>query len=404
MRGSLLKIRDLQRSRSVAQLLTALSWKISLLAVAHCCSIDRHGTGSKNGSSEGSKMQLTKRGGVYHVWFSLRGKKTSRSTGKSNLRAAEARGREIIEAAREQRWEALEKTKARKTDVSFAKIEEIYRSVATCRHTTMTGNIAALRHFCRHGIGKPIGDCRLREVSIDTLLRYRAYVVSRGSSPERGEISARTKLRQFGSVFARHLLSSYPPEVKDAIPAILARLPGRVGVGSHPGFIPIPPRTLRAIYRDMITLRKSQPAAWRFFLLMARCGLSNREAHNARGTWLREGAIHVPARDGKFVPKSKNRVRSIPIRPDRYRRWFSELEGKNVRVCTNSLWLQRAVLSPMLRRHLPDRQKGLYELRKHAGSLVATRDGIYAAAQFLGDRVETAERFYATLLKPLRPL
>jgi hypothetical protein len=356
-------------------------------------------------------MQLTKRGGVYHVWFSLRGRKTSRSTGKSNLRAAEARGREIIDAAREQRWDALEKTKARRSDISIAAILDIYLGVKgtpgihTCRRFVAVANAACLRRVCTLGAGKQPERCSLTDLDREAVSKFHKEIVSRGRTPERGETSARTTLRKARGVFAVNLLPHYPPSVKTALAGFVeAGRAIRGGSASHPGFVPFPPRTLREIYRDAITIRKRYPAAWRFFLLMVRCGLSNSEAYAARGTWLRSGAIHIPPSDCDWRPKTKNRIRSIPIRPDRYRRWLSEFEGKETRICVNGLYIQRAVLSPMLRKHIPNRQKALYELRKHAGSLVATRDGIYAAARFLGDRVETAERFYATLLKPLRPL
>jgi hypothetical protein len=350
-------------------------------------------------------MTLKKRGETWHVWFWLRGKKTSRSTGLSNRRAAELRAKEIVAMAKEEKWAVLEKIKSRRTDPTIEKILEIYLRSHTCRRPTAVSNASCLRRVCLLGTEKPASACTLADLDRDAVLSAHRSFVSRGSSPDRGETSARTTLRKARSVFSRDMLPFYPEGVKNAAEAFLAAGRGiPCGPASSPGFVPIPPLTLRAIYRDMIRLRPTYPAAWRFFLLMARCGLSNREAQFARGTWLRGSAIHIPASDGAFRPKSKNRVRSIPIRPDRYRRYFSDLEGSPIKLVVNSLWLQRAILAPLLRSHLPDRQKGLYELRKHAGSLVATRDGIYAAARFLGDRVETAERFYSALLKPLRPL
>ena len=53
---------------------------------------------------------------------------------------------------------------------------------------------------------------------------------------------------------------------------------------------------------------------------------------------------------------------------------------------------------------IPDRQKRLHELRKHAGSVIATRDGLMAAAQFLGDTYQVTDRHYASLLSPIRPI
>jgi len=55
-------------------------------------------------------------------------------------------------------------------------------------------------------------------------------------------------------------------------------------------------------------------------------------------------------------------------------------------------------------RFIPDRVKRLHELRKHAGSVIARRDGLLTAAQFLGDSYVTTEKHYASLLSPIRPI
>ncbi len=52
----------------------------------------------------------------------------------------------------------------------------------------------------------------------------------------------------------------------------------------------------------------------------------------------------------------------------------------------------------------PERTNRLHELRKHAGSVIATRDGLMAAAQFLGDSYMVTERHYASLLSPIRSI
>ena len=46
----------------------------------------------------------------------------------------------------------------------------------------------------------------------------------------------------------------------------------------------------------------------------------------------------------------------------------------------------------------------LHELRKHAGSMIYTRDGIAEAALFLRDSVQTTLKHYAHLLNPVWPL
>lgn len=56
-----------------------------------------------------------------------------------------------------------------------------------------------------------------------------------------------------------------------------------------------------------------------------------------------------------------------------------------------------------IRRHLPDREKGLHELRKQAGSMVYTQSGLTAAAEFLRNTEAVCRKHYATLLHPVEP-
>lgn len=58
-----------------------------------------------------------------------------------------------------------------------------------------------------------------------------------------------------------------------------------------------------------------------------------------------------------------------------------------------------------LRRFIPDRQKGAHELRKHFGSVWATKTGsLYVAAQMLRVSLVVAEYHYSALLKRPQPL
>jgi integrase len=63
---------------------------------------------------------------------------------------------------------------------------------------------------------------------------------------------------------------------------------------------------------------------------------------------------------------------------------------------------QRAI-NRFVRRFLPDREEGAYELRKWAGSQVWSTQGAEAAQMFLGHRsITTTERYYARYLRPVR--
>ena len=53
---------------------------------------------------------------------------------------------------------------------------------------------------------------------------------------------------------------------------------------------------------------------------------------------------------------------------------------------------------------IPDRKKRNHELRMMAGSIIYERDGLEAAADFLGNSLDAARNYYATRLGASAPL
>ena len=323
-------------------------------------------------------------------WY-WRGKKFCRSTGMSNKRAAAAVAARFLDAQRKDRLDLLEGAKLRRTVPSIAQVLMLYVEHATCRPETVAGNVAQFR--------RAILWTKVPESSPVTVLNsawpgeFSAAARSRGWS-NGGVISA---LRQCRSIFTRRLLPRYGMQE----PPAWLKLPNPKPDPTR-GFQPIPWASWRQIVRGVIVAR--DPALYRAFVLMARCGMGNDEVIHARGTWLLPSmAIRVEPRAG-WLPKSHNRHRTIPIRAARWRRHFLPLLGKDVLLVPDGHRRLYRVLNPIIRAALPGRQKAAYELRKQAGSVIATRDGMFAAGKFLGDRSSTAERYYAALLKPLRPI
>lgn len=153
--------------------------------------------------------------------------------------------------------------------------------------------------------------------------------------------------------------------------------------------------------------------AWAAYWLMRRCGLRNIEVENLRWDWFEVGHNGInlvlvtrpywkPKQTGGRVLVAQDLYKALlevfgPTRPgaegyvlhgearDRY-------EGVN------------EFVNKFVRRHLPDRAKGAYELRKQFGSETAAEYDIATAARLLRHKgLETAYKHYYTPLKKVVP-
>ena len=151
------------------------------------------------------------------------------------------------------------------------------------------------------------------------------------------------------------------------------------------------------------------------------CGLTVKEIVGIRWEWF-EGTKDAPVISIRYRPaagdvpawgsKGDKKNGIIPVRPERLARWRKALCAEKKKHgyvfdfasdTKRKDFVERTV-SQWVAQFLPDREKKLHELRKQAGSEVATKEGIYAAARFLRDTVIVAERHYASLLKQVSAL
>ena len=147
---------------------------------------------------------------------------------------------------------------------------------------------------------------------------------------------------------------------------------------------------------------------------MARlCGMTVKEIHHFRRAWVVESSngIFIDIReDGEFYTKRAAKNRQIPLAPEVWARWRNALPADGgpafgeygAHTNPESVYSQTC---RFLRQYLPDRRKKLHELRKMACSDILARErDIYAAARFIGDRVDTAAKYYAAQIRPVAPL
>lgn len=158
----------------------------------------------------------------------------------------------------------------------------------------------------------------------------------------------------------------------------------------------------------------SLPPLCALMIEMARlCGMTVKEIHHFRRAWVVESSngIFIDIReDGEFYTKRAAKNRQIPLAPEVWARWRNALPADGgpafgeygAHTNPESVYSQAC---RFLRQYLPDRRKKLHELRKMACSDILARErDIYAAARFIGDRVDTAAKYYAAQLRPVAPL
>lgn len=154
-------------------------------------------------------------------------------------------------------------------------------------------------------------------------------------------------------------------------------------------------------------------------ILLARiCGMTNSEIHHFNLSWVLEDAdgifIDICEREaeggcGAFSTKRGKKNRQVPISREFLDALKGVLENRDfpyfgsyeLHTYINSEYRR---CCKYLARFLQSSKK-LHELRKMACSDVLSREkNIYAAANFIGDSVETTAKFYAAQLKRIAPL
>jgi hypothetical protein len=304
---------------------------------------------------------------------------------------AEQVARGFIDAQRAGRIDLLEQTKLRRTAPTIAEVINEYHEKATVRKSTQRQNLVNLRAILRV--------LSIQETASVLVLDKQVVprVVEAGHSLGWADTYTHAVLRTARSVWAKSLAGRCA--YMDCLPEFAtAKLPPMPRPG---GFRRFPASVYRAICRDVLSLR--DPALTRAFILISRCGLANREIYHATGLWLDpvSYSIRVPSQDGSFRPKSQNRVRTIAMKSARFCKHFAMFANKAERIVPNAGIRVNRTLSKIVRARLPGRTKSTYELRKYAGSLIASHMGMLPAARLLGDRVSTAEAYYVDFLGDL---
>lgn len=351
----------------------------------------------------------------WHVCFAPpngRPARVFRSTGTNNVAAAKQIGAQIIESFWTDAGRAAETLKQRSGFALLSELLERYQPLPNdVKAEVATKNRSAFRVVVRDGLGAAaIDGLRCDVLTGDLARQFLAnrelrVAASDEIAKERARVSANSTLAQARSVVSPKALGLYAGLRLSDFAEFRAAARLRTDSGYY-RYQPVSDETLAAIEADAQRIKGERPLLYRAYLLMRYLGLRPSEVWPARWSWIDRGEF-VLERRGDFFTKNR-KYRRVPIAPELLRE-LNELRAGampqawiiNLPTVTERRDLMRYELNAWLRRFIPrcEHEKCSYVLRKHAGSVIADRDGIEAAADFLGDSIAVTERHYRGQLR-----
>ena len=289
---------------------------------------------------------------------------------------------------------------------------------------TRDRNAQALLNVCRRAFKTDTAGARkvaLSALDAAAVLRFQASMRADKAPGDfaaqaRAATSANSLLTQARSVFAQ------PAVFRDdkgrprlTLPDLSAFLKADKLKGeTDTAFRPLTEDEGAKLLAALDALRAINPRLHLAALLMFRCGLRNEEAANVQPEWIerrRDGSAWCRIRRYAYF-EPKGTLRDVPIPPEVLREidsltptteapadLYLTTPGMTAR---QRLDFVHRALPRWFATVLPTRSP--YDLRKHAGSMVALAQGMHAAQKFLGHKsIATTEKHYAGLLLELKP-
>jgi len=345
--------------------------------------------------------------------FTIDGRQRDLSLKQPDLQLAEKRVREILTEILTG-YAPIVRPSASASYATIADILSAYRTgTAHALPSTLRTNANALIQIARtRSLESPLSQLSTilnRDLVETWMMRKQGGRVLDRRARHRLNISINSTYKHARDVFARKLMLEKYSHLK---------LPDLTSFLTVPP-LPIPQqhwtRIPREAYAAMLAaaaqLQHTDPDLWLCNLMIRRLGLRNSELAAAHSTWLVEtdhvGTIGLSIQDRPDFQLKGVRPRTIPLSSD----LAAILQGREGHLLmpdankTDRLALIERRHTAWLRPFVPGRTKANHELRKHAGSLVLTKQGLAAAQRFLGhSSQQTTERWYATYLQDLPAL
>jgi len=368
----------------------------------------------------GETYTLWQRGGKFYLRFSRNGKALWKSLRTSAKAAAIERAKKELDTLEKNDWKPAAKAESPKRLATLGEILDIFRKsgaqtlLSPRSIRQYAGSLEELvATATRKEFNRETSSSILTEELIRKYMAACRQIDPETGSPRRPDHSIQSSITQARCVLQESFADIYRELMMPDLTGFRAKKRFKRKVND--GFLPFDRQTVIDMEAASERLWENRDAVWIPYVMMSQLGLRNGEV--AKATW--DQFIERPIFDLQGAAKVQ---RFFRVRAD-----YAEAVGREVPV-SDSLWeklraykdeaqtefvcpgknkSERAItclrsINRFAERFIRDREKISYELRKWAGSIVATRFGIYEAQKFLGHRsVTTTETYYASYLKSL---
>lgn len=364
----------------------------------------------------GKKYRLFRPGGAgnWIIRVERHGRSHVKSLGTPLPKIAEKNAKAFLDALFSENW-AEKIAPMRLKTRSVARVADLLHCYETYAASelviaprSVSGNVGRLEAILRAVFPdiRDVRDLRCDQITEDTFRRFVRESRARGVS----EASIRSTISQARSVISPKLKHLYAAHitVPNSLFTLQISIQGAKDATTEP-FRPIPQETLLAMEAAILD---ESPNVRRCYLLMSRLGLRNSEVLACRPSWFEmrgsRRLLILRDRPEEHFWLKNSLPGSLEVPYDLWRRLTEDLPADaayliHEKTATDRAHVTHRAINAFVRRFLPDRQKASYELRKLAGSIVATRTGsLYAAQSFLRHKNhKTTEMYYATYLKTI---
>lgn len=361
-----------------------------------------------------SKLKnLWLRNGVWYLAAVVRGRRIYQSlqSAEADVEGAQRKARMLLGAARDQRWDAIDKTKLRRGFATIGETLRIYAQNAPA-HGVGPNTVRNYRSSLRQVVGvasdSALEALSTEELSRETIRKYVALKLAAGDgiSPRR---SIKSTVKQARAFFGRQwALEAY----EDAG----LKLPNLDGfrksfiVEADPYQYELPPKDLiDATHAAATKLKDERPDLWPVYLLAYYLGMRAGEIEAARWTWLTQDPdgrwwMSVIKRPGEWKGPKATEGR-VPV-PTQVKTWLDEVRAATPSreyILAGDYPTHRHVLigdtfAAWMRGLGWTTVKAAHELRKLRGSEWYTKRGLAVACAWLRHQDPvTTTRFYARL-------
>lgn len=368
----------------------------------------------------GKTYVLFKRSDSPSTPFSVRvqkdGKRRILSTGTADATLAKAVAKGLI--AKLLDGDRVEPKKKAKLPTVGEVISAFHAADRHVRSRTAVDYELCLLRILREVHGLDADEAKKLSISVvnaELARRFQASKQGGGSvdfvTPRKVNTGINAAIRQAKGLFSRRALLAYEQaglEIPDSVQGFLKTQTLRE-LSHRYSDNPIPKEQIARLNKDLPALKKKDKRLWAIHLMIRLMGLRDSEIDRARRHWLvkrGEGTfLVVNRREGEAAPKRSDG--EVPV-PDVLLEYFDShtddhlipakhpTERRNLIYKTHSKWVGERV---------PGRTKTNHELRKWAGSVVATKTNSWErAAEFLRIDIETAKMHYLSFVTPSKPL